>query len=107
MDQLLEMILIAIATVFATVIIGSALKRILQIRIFRYKCNLAFHTAILTTNIRQDAKDFWQKKYLSKRPSLFQLFFSRKEIEIVEWFTGEEIDAFFIPANQFNNLETA
>lgn len=98
-DKLLEMFLIAVATVLATLIIGGVIKRILRIRLFRYRCDLAFNKAVLSNNdVNVKTKNMLRSCYELHKPNLIQLFFSRRKLEISEWFDGEEIDCFFVPA---------
>jgi len=98
-DKLLEMFLIAVATVLATVIIGGVIKRILRIRLFRYRCDLAFYKTVLSNPaITVKNKEFVNACYEFHKPTFSQLFFSRRKPEISEWFDGEEIDCFFVPA---------
>ena len=108
MNKLTEMILIAVATVLAVAIAGAIYKRIIKVQIFKNKCDLAFDRAIFSNQeIPKETKRFWWNCYILISPSVFKLFFSRKPLTVKEWFSSEEIDGFFIPADEFNKLTTA
>lgn len=104
MDKLIELVLTAVATVAATAIVIAIVKRLICVRLFRNRCDLAFTRAIMhDSDIKEENKSFWLKFYNNKKPSDFKLFFSNRPLEIPAWFTTEEIDFFFIPAYKFNN----
>lgn len=104
--KLLELLFTAVATVLATAVVITIVKRILLIRIFRSQCELALLEAIVKEKtIPNDAKKFWLDLYKSKKPSFLQLFFSTKPYEIAFWFTSEEIDGFFIPSSKFKSIK--
>ena len=103
-SKLIELLLTAVATLVATAIVINIAKRLIKVRLFRSRCELAFSRAIIQDrDLSQENKKFWQDLFDSKMPSGMRLFFSKKPLEIPAWFTTEEIDGFFIPAYKFNN----
>lgn len=99
----ISFLLITVATVTVGILLVAIAKRVLAIKLFRYRCDLAFYKAVLSSNtLSKGAKNMANDYYQWRRPSLIRLFFSRKETIVVDWFSTDDIAMLFIPECECN-----
>ncbi|MDT0689350.1 hypothetical protein RM549_06105 [Salegentibacter sp. F188] len=95
--NLLPLIFLAVAMVALPAVAVRLYRRMLQVEILRYKCDFAFNRSVLhNEQLSKIHRELLQKKYLQQRPSYLVMFFSRKPLQIEQWYNGEQLDAFFL-----------
>ena len=100
MNPIYLLILICFALAALPAVALPLYRRMLNVEILRYKCDFAINRTVrYNEHLSSLQRTRILKKYEDVRPSYLAMYFSRKPLAIESWYNQEQIDAFFLPAN--------
>lgn len=93
---LIQLLLIAVATVAGLNLLARLYVRYLKVEILRYKCEFKFQSTVVNNdNLPPSARTWLIIAYKAQRKSYLRMLFSRRPLQVKYWFNQEQIDAFF------------